>query len=261
MAEPRILIWDIETVQNLAASFTLWSRGGLFLSHKNVMQERYIVTACWKWLDDKKVHATSVLDDRKRFKANPADDRHVCEQLHKVLSEADVIVAHNGDDFDIRWTEGRMLYHGLSPLPPITKVDTKKIAKSRFNLNSYRLDYLCRYLGLGKKKEIDGERWLEILRNDERAVGAIKEMVAYNKVDILLLEKLFHKLRPFMPNHVNRELYGGTGCPRCGSTKVQSRGVHRATTNVYQRFCCTDCGGWFREKRADKVATSRTRVL
>src|SRR5262249_8075168 len=153
-----------------------------------------------------------------------------------------VIVAHNGDDFDIRWTEGRMLKHGLDPLPPIVKIDTKKVAKKRFNLNSYRLDYLCRYLGLGQKQEIDPERWLESLRNDKNAEGVSKEMVEYNKVDILLLEKLFLKLRPFVADHVNRQLFNteGNTCPRCGSKRVHSRGMHRSITRSYHRNQCQD---------------------
>lgn len=263
MREPRIVLWDIETVQNLVASFTLYSRGGLFLPHRNVVRERYIVTASWKLLNEPKVHSVSVLDDPKRFKRAPHDDRYVCQKLHEMLSTADVIVAHNGDDFDIRWTEGRMLVHGLDPLPPILKVDTKKIAKSRFNLNSYRLDYLCRYLGLGQKMEIDPERWMEILRNDSKARAAIQQMVEYNKVDILLLEGLFKRLQPFMPNHVNRQLFGGAPgtCPRCGSAKVERREFHYSTTRVYPRFRCLNaaCGGWFRDK--SMLASAATRVL
>lgn len=261
MAGPRIVLWDIETVQNLVASFQLWQRDGLSLPHRNVVQERYIVTASWKLLDEKRVQSVSVLDDPVRFKQAPNDDRYVCERLHEMLSTADVIVAHNGDDFDIRWTEGRMLYHGLDPLPPILKIDTKKVAKSRFNLNSYRLDYLCRYLGLGQKMEIDPERWLEILRNDKKARSAIEQMVAYNKVDILLLEKLFRKLQPFMPNHVNRQLFGampGT-CPRCGSKDIERREFHYATTRVYPRSRCRKCGGWFRDK--SMMMSAPTRVL
>ena len=260
MREPRIVLWDIETVQNLVASFVLYSRGGLSLPHRNVVQERYIVTASWKVLNEPKVQSVSVLDDPKRFKTSPSDDRYVCEQLHTMLSSADVIVAHNGDDFDIRWTEGRMLKHGLEPLPPILKVDTKKVAKTRFNLNSYRLDYLCRYLGLGQKMEIDPERWLEILRNDQHAKKAIQQMVEYNKVDILLLEKLFKQLQPFMPNHVNRQLWGGKPgtCPRCGHDQLERREFHYATTRVYPRLFCPKCKSWSRDKSPVQSAAQRT---
>jgi hypothetical protein len=261
MREPRILIWDIETVQNLVASFQLWERGGLHLSHRNLMQERYIVCASWKWLGEKRVYSVSVLDDPKRYKKTPHDDRYVLDALHKVLSSADAIVAHNGDQYDIKFTEGRMLAQGMSPLPPIKKIDTLKIAKSRFNLNSNRLDYLALLLGLGQKKEIGGERWLEILRGGPKALAAIREMVAYNKVDIILLEKVFNRLIPYMSNAVNRQLFGGAreACTRCGSMHIQYRGTAVIGLSHYPRYQCQTCGGWDRSRTADKTVPKLAR--
>ena len=74
MAEPRILLWDIETTHNLAAVFRLGNDD--YIPHDNVVQERYIVTAAYKWLDKPAVHAVSVLDDPRRYKRNPHDDYH-----------------------------------------------------------------------------------------------------------------------------------------------------------------------------------------
>ena len=56
------------------------------------------------------------------------------------------MVAQNGDFFDMRWYNGRHLIHGLEPIPWGKTVDTYKIAKRYFNLNSYRLDYLGKLL-------------------------------------------------------------------------------------------------------------------
>lgn len=248
---PKVLIWDIETVQNLVASFTLWDRGGLHLPHRNVMQERYIVCASWKWLGCKTVESVSVLDNPISYKKNPCDDFHVVKTLHDILSQADVLVAHNGDSYDTKWVRGRMLFHKLKPLPPLITIDTKTVAQGLFNLNSNRLDYLARYLGLGQKKEIDPERWLEILRGGPKAITSIKEMVAYNKVDIEVLEKVFNRLKPWIPKYPNLQLYvPGEGCPRCGSKHVTNQGVRRASTRMYQRFQCQDCGGWFKSSKS-----------
>jgi transposase-like protein len=86
-------------------------------------------------------------------------------------------------------------------------------------------------------------------------------MVKYNKQDVVLLAKVFNKLRPYVANHFNRELYGGTGCPRCGSNKIQSRGVQRAITRTYQRFQCQSCSGWFRALKTDKGSATPHRVI
>jgi hypothetical protein len=67
-----------------------------------------------------------------------------------------------------------------------------------------------------------------------------------------------------MSNYINRQLFVGTvGCPRCGHTKVQSRGIHRAITRTYRRFQCQNpkCMGWFRLQNCDKESTPAHRIL
>lgn len=253
MAEPKIILWDIETSHNIAAIFRLFED---YTSHENIIQERYIICASWKELGSKEVFSVSVLDNPKLYAKDPHDDRYVVETLHKVLSSADVIIAHNGDAYDTKFAEGRMLAHNLPPLPPIPSIDTLKIAKSRLLLNSNKLDYIARYLKIGQKVHTNNELWLRVLQGDKKA---IREMVEYNKYDVVLLEKVFMRLRPYAANHINRMLFGQTdGCPRCGSKHVQSRGTHKAISRVYNRFQCVDCGGWYREVKAiNKPLTKR----
>lgn len=257
MSSPRVLLYDLETTHNIAAIFRLFDD---YTSHENILRERYIVSISWKWLGDKAVHAVSTLDNRKLYKRDPHNDRHVIETFDKVLETADVIVGHNADGYDLKFLEGRRLFHGMSPLPPQTTIDTLKIAKSRFLLNSNKLDYLAKYLGLGRKILTHNKWWLDIAMAGKEAPAAIRKMVEYNKKDVELLEKVFLKLRPYCANHINRELIGGTGCPRCGSNRVQSRGVHRAVTRIYNRFQCQDCGGWFRDQKNTKLTVTK-RVL
>lgn len=253
--EPRVLIYDIESSLQLVSVFQL--KYNDFIDPDSIIQERHVISVCYKWLGEKIVHSISLLDDPKRFNKDPHDDTYVVTEFHKVLSEADCIVAHNGDNFDYKYLKTRMLFHGLEPLFPATSIDTYKVAKQQLLFNSNRLDYLGKFLGFGGKKSTPKGLWMQVLKGDRKA---IKTMVEYNKHDVVLLEKVFNKLRAYMPNHINRELYGKTGCPRCGSSKIQSRGIHRAITKVYQRFCCQGCGGWFRELKASKGST-KTRML
>lgn len=255
MASPKILIYDIETSFDVVAVFQLAKND--YIPHTNILKERYIICACWKWLGEKEVHSVSVLDDPKRYAKDPHDDLYVVKTLHNLMSEADVVVAHNGDQFDYKYIQTRALYHGLEPTPPVTTIDTYKVAKQRFMFNSNRLDYLGKFLGFGGKKSTPSGLWLDVLRGDKKAV---KVMVEYNKRDVTLLESIFKKLQPYMPNHINRELFGSTGCPRCGSKHIQSRGVHRAITKIYQRFQCQKCSGWFRLLKSNTGST-KYRVL
>lgn len=252
---PRILLYDLETSLETVTVFSL--KYNDFIAPESIVTERHIISVAYKWSDEKKVHAISILDDPKRFAKDVHDDRYVVEQFHKVMMEADVIVGHNSDNFDNRYVKTRVLFHGLSPLPPVTSIDTYKVAKSGFMFNSNKLAYLGEYLKVGAKKHTSSGLWMKAFNGDKKA---IKEMVEYNKQDVRLLERVFLKLRPYIPNHISRELWGLSGCPRCGSTKIQSRGVSRAITKVYQRFQCQGCGGWHRKLKGESGSTKH-RVL
>lgn len=253
----KVLYWDIETSQNLVAVFQLANND--WIDPSNIVRERYIICAGWLWAGEKKVHTVSVLDDPKRYDKDPYDDEYVVRQLHKVLSEADVIIGHNSDSFDKRYVDTRALVHGLAPLPPITSVDTYKIAKSKFMLNSNKLNYIGGLLKVGEKLPTTPGLWMRVLKGEKKA---IRDMVTYNKQDVLLLERVFLKLRPYASNHINRELFGETGCPRCGHHKIQSRGVHKAISRVYRRWQCQNpkCMGWFKSTKAEP-GTTRFRIL
>jgi hypothetical protein len=147
-------------------------------------------------------------------------------------------------------------------LPPVATIDTKKVAKAKFYFNSNSLDYLGKYLGLGGKISTPKGLWLKILRGGPEAIKAIQTMVVYNKRDVTLLKDVFLKLRPYIPNYVNRELFGNQGCPRCGSKKVQSRGTYYAQTRTYRRWqCIGGCKGWFKTLKADYDSATKHRVL
>lgn len=256
MITPKILLYDIETSLQPVAVFQL--AGNDWIQPENILAERHLISVCWRWYGEKIVHSVSLLDDPKRFAKDPHDDKHVAQVFHKVLQEANVLVGHNSDSFDFRYLKTRMLVHGLPVLPPISSLDTYKVAKKHFMLNSNKLDYIAKLLKVGGKLDTPKGLWLDVLRGDRKA---IKTMVEYNKHDVVVLESVFKKLQPYMDNHTNRELFGGTGCPRCGSLKVQSRGLHRAISRVYRRFQCQSCKGWFRSVVNEKVVKPIFRVI
>ncbi len=251
---PRVLIYDLETTHNILAKFDLKEE---YTSHLNIIQERYIVTASWLWLGEKTIHSISVLNDARRFADDPSDDYCVVKKLVELFNDADVVVAHNGNAFDNKYVATRALFHGFKPTPPVTQIDTCLFARSKFMFNSNRLDYLARFLKIGGKMDTPTGLWLKALKGDRKAIHT---MIAYNKVDVKILEAVFRKLLPFMPNYVNRELFGGTGCPRCGSKKMQYRGTHKAISREYRRMQCQACGGWAKEAKPTGK-TTKTRIL
>ena len=253
---PRVLLYDLETSLEAVTVFSL--KYNDFIDPDAIIRERTIICASWLWLGEKTVHSVSVLDNPRLFAKDPANDRHVVEVLHGIMSQADVVVGHNSDNFDDKYLKTRILFHGLPALPPIPSIDTYKVAKSHLLFNSNKLNYIGKYLGVGQKKHTTSGLWMRAFNGERKA---IQEMVAYNKQDVRLLERVFLKLRPYIANHLNRQLWGQTGCPRCGSHRVQSRGLHRAISRVYRRWNCQACGGWYRSAVNDKTFHASSRIL
>jgi predicted RNA-binding Zn-ribbon protein involved in translation (DUF1610 family) len=85
--------------------------------------------------------------------------------------------------------------------------------------------------------------WHKIQVGDRKAQQRMEE---YNIQDIVLLEKVYHKLLPWINNHPNLNLYQETNhaCPNCGSLNIQKRGVAQKKVSVVQRYQCNDCGSW-----------------
>lgn len=246
MQNKKILLFDIETSPNLGAYFQLYKEGNIVWTEKNW----HVMSWVAKWLGDKKT-IIKALPDYPGYKKNPEDDKALCEDLWKLLDEADVVIAHNGDQFDIKKMNARFIVNGLKPPTPFVSIDTKKVAKKYFNFDSNKLNDLGVILGLGEKEDTGGiELWKQCINGD---MDAWKTMKKYNKQDVLLLEKVYLHMRPWMTNHPNMNLLGDTNhsCPNCASAHMQKRGTGRTRTTVYQRYQCQDCGAWSRGEKID----------
>lgn len=239
----KVLLWDIETLPMEAYTWSLYPEK---LSHDNIIQGTTIACASWKWLGKREVFHAEI--DPKE----PRNDYRVVSRLAEVLTSADVIVAHNGDKFDLRKFRARALFWGFDPIPPVHTIDTKKVAKKYFGFDSNRLDYLAQEL-LGEGKiHVDFELWKEILRG---SVGALKQMVEYNIQDVRLLERIYLVMRPYIENHPNAAAFDNPGqiaCTACGSTEFQSRGKRVLASWVRQRYQCNSCGHWFSGQVVEK---------
>ncbi|MFO0004689.1 MAG: hypothetical protein ACK559_26520, partial [bacterium] len=87
------LFFDIETSPNLGL---FWEAGfKKNIDYSNIIKERAIICICWKWEDDKEIG--SVHWDNKQC------DKSLLQKFIKVANEADELVGHNGDRFDLAW--------------------------------------------------------------------------------------------------------------------------------------------------------------
>ena len=69
--------------------------------------------------------------------------------------------------------------------------------------------------------------------------------------DVILLEEVYLKLRPWMNNHPNLGVFDvepEPSCPKCGSTDLHWRGYATTQAGKFHRFQCQGCGGWGRSR-------------
>lgn len=238
-SKARILLYDIEVSYTTAAVWGLYEQ-----NVAKVLREPYIITVAWKWLGEKTTHVIS-LPDFKTYKKDKKNDKELVQVMHDLFNEADVIIAHNGNSFDQKWTYARFLVHGMVPPSPSLYIDTKLVAKRYFRFNSNSLNNLGQYLNLGKKIDTGGiDLWTGCIEDDDKKSWNL--MCKYNKQDVVLLEKVYLAMKPYMTNHPNMNVLNGTlcSCGNCGSNKLQKRGFSITRTATKQRFQCTDCGAW-----------------
>ena len=113
------LFYDIETSFNVGI---FWRTGyNLTINPGDIIHERAIICICYKWEGEDEIHSLT-------WSKNQCD-KAMLKQFIKVMAQADEIVAHNGDRFDLKWVRTRALFHGIDVMPTVKTIDTLKWAK------------------------------------------------------------------------------------------------------------------------------------
>jgi hypothetical protein len=226
----RVLVYDIETGPNLGY---VWQK---YQTDVIAFKEDWeLLSFAFKWLGDKKTIA---------YGRNHYTEEELTLMLYNLFNEADVVIAHNGDNFDQRMANVKFIQYGLTPPAPYKSIDTKKIAKRYFRFTSNKLDDLGKFLGLGRKVQTGGfELWLGCMEGDK---ASWSKMLRYNKQDVQLLESIYMRLRPWAESHPPMGLMDGQpdACEVCGYADLERRGYRYTQKRKYARLCCKKCGHW-----------------
>lgn len=238
---PRIVLFDLEILPNLIEVMKYWT--GLS-AYPGLTLKANITSICcagWKVLGEKKVHCINAWDFPEWQKDVNAD-RKLVQEIASVLDGADCVVTHNGKRFDWKFLQTRLLIHGLPPLPRILHVDTCAVSKSNLLLFNNRLNTLGDALTSEQKMEHEG--WMLWVKTHQRDAKAMQIMEAYCKQDVLLLEKVFTRLRPFIKEMPNFNLFrdrDSEGCPNCESLDTTKEGLRYERNGTMQRWRCRKC--------------------
>lgn len=253
---PKILYLDIETAPKKAY---IWQFFKAMIGAKQVLEHGYIMSFSAIWNDD---GDKNILYYENRTE----NDTKIVKALLRLLDEADMVVGHNVEYFDVATINARALVLGLKPPSPYKIVDTYKAAKKYFKFESNSLEYLTTVLPIKHKKLTHAKfpgfvLWDQCLQGNP---AAWKEMKDYNINDTLAVRDVYKEMRPWIRNHPNLAVWNEDGVPRCnvcGSEHLHKRGKIPTNTGLYQQYQCQDCGHWLRTRFSERLKSAAKGLL
>ena len=251
----KILILDIETAPLKAFVWGIWN---VNVQLGQIETDWFCLTWAAKWLFEDKVYSGCVTPKE----AVNQDDKRMIKGIWELVNQADLVIAHNGERFDMPKLNTRFLIHGFNPPLPYQQIDTLKHIRRNFGFTSNKLDYVNQLLNLERKKETSFELWRNCYNGDKQALD---QMLDYNVQDVRILEETYLRIRPWIKPHPNMGLFildeQQSRCPTCGSADLKEQGKHYNTTaNTYELVRCSNCGAASR-KRLSKLTIKERRHL
>ena len=239
--KPKVLFLDIETAPMRSAVWGMFKQN---VGLNQIEKDWYILSFAAKWqgCDD-------VIYKDLQGCVDKEDDSDLLLNIWHLLENADVVVGHNLDKFDIKKINARLLLNGFPPNSPYKTVDTLKIAKRKFAFTSNKLQYLTDKLCKKFKKSEHGKfhgyhLWDECLKDNPQAW---LEMRHYNTLDVLSLEELYDILKAWDHKHPNMNMYiendGKVRCNTCLSDDIDKMDGHTSTSiSKFELYKCNSCG-------------------
>lgn len=242
-SSPKILIFDVETSPVLA---WVWKTGPKISVRPDQIkagQKFDIICICYKWAHEKTIHSLDWGIKRQNSAA-------MVDAFSKIIEQADVAIAHNGDRFDIKQINTQRLFHNQPPVAWPTSEDTLKQFKKHFYFPAYNLDYLAKTLTGSGKDRMEFQDWIDIV--EHKNPKALAKMIAYCKRDVQKLYEVWKKSAKYCKAKVHAGIISDANrdtCPRCAATKFRRDGFIVTTVGRYQRYQCMACGHKWRDTR------------
>jgi predicted RNA-binding Zn-ribbon protein involved in translation (DUF1610 family) len=252
--QPKVLLIDIETTPLQVHCWGTWKQR---IGYEQVINDWFMLSYSAKWLFDSKMYS-SVLTPTEALNK---DDSRIARELWKLFDQADVLVGHNINGFDLPKAQTRFLMNKLAPPSPFRVIDTLKVAQQNFRFASNKLDYIGQLLLNDRKIHTEYQLWLRCLEGDAKS---LQDMLTYNRKDVLLLEEAYVFLRPYIKSHPNMAIYQESiepSCPNCGSANIDECGYYATSVNRYLAFRCKDCGAICRSRKIDTPLKCKTGIM
>lgn len=252
---PKILLWDIENSGMLIEN--VWNLWEPRINYSQVVGDAFILSWSAKWLFDDEIFSDVVTPSE----AKNRNDKRVVSSVWKLLDQADIIIAHNGDGHDVPKMNTRFVYYKMNPPMYDRTLDTLKIARQVFSFPSNSLNNINKYLGMEEKIHNEPGLWELCLKGDKESLEKLK---IYNNQDVLCVESLYLRLLPWIKNHPSWLTYGesdGKTCPQCGKSGNIVWRDDKLNKGIYKVARCGDCGAPIRSNINQSSKEKRKNIL
>lgn len=236
-SDSKVMVYDIETSRTLAK---VWWTGKQFVGHKQLQSEPKIISICYKWMGESKIHQLT-------WDKNQCDKKMLQEFLI-AYNQADMVVGQNNDKFDNRWVNARAMKHGLVFNTFIKSFDIMKQTKRLFRLPSYSMDYITKFLNVENKLTHEGIKMWDMIESGTKAQQKeyLQKMLDYNIGDIVSTEAMYVKLRKYMGHKVHFGVLNGLpkySSPSDGSTNLTLLKTQTTAAGTIQHIMVSNTDG------------------
>lgn len=259
MSQPNVLIFDVETAPITAYVWDLYDQN---VGLNQIKSDWHLLAFGAKWYKDP---ASKVIYMDNSKNRNIQDDKAIIKGLWELLDQADVVIAQNGDKFDIRKFNARAAIHGLPPVSHFRSTDTYKESKKVFAFTSHSLEYMSdvlntKYKKLKHNKYPGFELWKAVLKGDKRAWA---EMKVYCIHDVLATEELYTKIHGWIKTQNLAGFFDDAKLRCiCGSNNLIKKGFVYTDAGKFQGYKCLEKGCGKRPRsRINLLSTNKRRNM
>lgn len=259
--QPKALFYDLETSPLKA---WIWRLGDNTIRHAQLCKAQFSYQI---------LTITYCFNDGGPVKVLDWTDPDMLSKFDEIIQSADITIGKNSDRFDVKHLNTQRMLAGNEGIPQwaMYTEDLEKQLRKHFALPSFSLDYVSELLGLGGKRKMEFQDWIDIVEYqtvlklqehlcpdqlmevvpiicgrdyiDILKAGPVKQkkMNTYGQKDTADTRKIWNYcLKHFTPKYnagtFNQD--GALRCKVCGSDDLQKRGIRYAKTGEFQEFTC-----------------------
>lgn len=242
LGNSKVCIFDLEVAPMTTYNFRLWDQN---IGVDQIETHPYLLSWSAKMLNESKIFSDVVTPDE----SIEQNDYRITKSIYDLLSGCTIVIGQNIKSYDLKMLNTRLVFYNLPPLPRFQVIDTYLIAKKEFTFPSNSLKYINKFFGIHQKIEHEGfGLWKKCMMGDKKALNNMNE---YCQGDVVAIEDLYFRIRPYITAHPNLALYFDDiqeRCPNCGSTSLQNEGYYFTPAGKWDSIRCSECGALSRSK-------------